>query len=587
MIVPMKKVTVLIQERDALSALGELRFLGLMHVEHIQPPQGKEISILAEDIAFINEAVNILSMFQPKKPPQLPEKERLPPDWKFVVKHIIDAHKRIEQLKEYRQTLTNRISAWEIWGEFNPKSIKSLAAEAVMVGLYQIPLHEIKSLGRELFVKVISVKAGIAHCAVVSRTKPDLPFKELEPPEMSLTAMRQRLEDDLRAIETIKKDLSRYADLMPSLFKKKQELQKEMEFYQALKGMGRSESIAYLTGYVPYDCVSAFKKTAHEQHWAFLIQEPSENDAVPTLIRNNRLVSLINPVFKLLEIIPGYRELDVSPLFLFFLSLFFGMIIGDAGYGSVYFLLTFLLQRKLARRSPDQRIFYLLYLFSACAIFWGLLTGTVFGQEWFLKVGRQALLPVLNDTTFLQAFCFFLGAFHLTLAHAWQALRKFPSLVALSDVGWICILWAANFLARTLILDLAFPAWARWLIITGLVLVIFFSNPQKNILKTIGSGLGKVALSLMNNFTDVVSYIRLFAIGLAGVAIADTVNALAAGLPKEAFLGKVLIVFVGHTINIMLGPISVLVHGIRLNVLEFSSHAELSWSGTTYKPLKA
>jgi V/A-type H+-transporting ATPase subunit I len=96
-----------------------------------------------------------------------------------------------------------------------------------------------------------------------------------------------------------------------------------------------------------------------------------------------------------------------------------------------------------------------------------------------------------------------------------------------------------------------------------------------------------VALSLMNNFTDVVSYIRLFAIGLAGVAISDTVNTLASSLGDSAILGKILIVFLGHTINIILGPMSVLVHGIRLNVLEFSAHAGLSWSGTVYKPLKA
>jgi V/A-type H+-transporting ATPase subunit I len=88
----------------------------------------------------------------------------------------------------------------------------------------------------------------------------------------------------------------------------------------------------------------------------------------------------------------------------------------------------------------------------------------------------------------------------------------------------------------------------------------------------------------MNNFTDVVSYVRLFAVGLAGIAISDTVNMLAAGFGPGVI--SVLIIFLGHTINIVLGPLSVLVHGIRLNVLEFSGHAGLSWSGIAYKPLK-
>jgi len=102
----------------------------------------------------------------------------------------------------------------------------------------------------------------------------------------------------------------------------------------------------------------------------------------------------------------------------------------------------------------------------------------------------------------------------------------------------------------------------------------------------IGQGLGAVALSLVNNFTDVVSYVRLFAVGLAGVAIADTVNSLAVGLGGGNNLGGFTVLFIGHAINIVLGPMSVLVHGIRLNVLEFSGHAGLSWSGVGYKPLQ-
>ena len=90
----------------------------------------------------------------------------------------------------------------------------------------------------------------------------------------------------------------------------------------------------------------------------------------------------------------------------------------------------------------------------------------------------------------------------------------------------------------------------------------------------------------MNNFTDVVSYVRLFAVGLAGVAISDTVNTLSGVFGGDNPMIKIVIIFLGHTINVLLGPISVLVHGIRLNVLEFSGHAGLTWSGVPYKPLE-
>jgi V/A-type H+-transporting ATPase subunit I len=188
----------------------------------------------------------------------------------------------------------------------------------------------------------------------------------------------------------------------------------------------------------------------------------------------------------------------------------------------------------------------------------------------------------------MQTFCFFLGALHLSIAHSWRASLKFPSPTALADVGYICILWTAFFLARTLILGEAFPPFGIWLVAAGIILVIVFTNPQAHVLRGIGEGLGTVALSLMNNITDVISYIRLFAVGLATLAIAETTNTLASGLGDGvmAFVGGVIIILIGHGLNIILGPMSVLVHGVRLNVLEFSGHANVTWSGFAFEPLK-
>jgi V/A-type H+-transporting ATPase subunit I len=507
-------------------------------------------------------------------------------DWEFLVKHIIDCDKRYGQLQEYSRRLNSSISQWQDWGDFDPEAIQSLSSQNIHVKLFQVPVKEVKKFPADCVVKVVSKSKGLAKCVVVSQKIIDLPFKETILPKMSLEKMRARLAEDNGCMESIKNDIKKQNAHLANLNSIKKSLEKDLEFQEAVNGMGSLESLDYITGYIPFDSKDSLLETARREQWGITISEPGEDENVPTLIRNPAWISIVSPVFKALGILPGYRELDISPLFLIFLSLFFGMIIGDAGYGLVYFAFTFWLHKKLGAKIADKRVFYLFYLFSSCAVFWGLLTGTVFGQEWFLKAGYKAIAPILNDTKFLQAFCFFLGAFHLTLGHAWQGIRKIPSLAALSDAGWICVLWAAFFVAKTLILNDPFPFFGKWLIITGLSLVILFSHPQRNILKAIGSGLGTVALSLMNNFTDVVSYVRLFAVGLAGVAISDTVNTLAASLGSDNLIGQYAIVFAGHTINIILGPMSVLVHGIRLNVLEFSSHVGLSWSGLTYKPLE-
>lgn len=586
MIVPMKKVALIIRSEDADSMARELRSLGVVHVEHQRLPQGEEITRLKEDLNLLDSAINILSV--PELSRQNPgPKKTLSQDWHFIAHHIVDLEKRLRQLEEYSLALKARISQWQRWGDFQPEAVEQLRQKGIDIRLYEIPQKELKGLPTGLIVEKIFAYAGTAGCVTISQGKAEIPFKEISLPKMGLEKMRTRLYEDGRMIEIIRDDLCKYLAQKQALGEIRENLAKQLELSEAVKGMADFGRIIYLKGYLPFDKEMLLRRSAERNSWGLVVEDPSQDDQVPTLLRNPGWVSIIKPVFRLIEIIPGYRELDISPLFLCFLGLFFGMIIGDAGYGGLYFGLTFLAQKKFFRRASDEKVFFLFYFFSACAILWGLLTGTVFGQEWYLKAGLKPFVPALNDSKFLQAFCFFIGALHLTLAHLWQGVRKLPSLAAAADSGWICILWAAFFLAKALILSDPFPIFARWLIISGVALVVFCSSPQRNILKMIAQGLGTLALSLVNNFTDVVSYVRLFAVGMAGIAISDTVNTLAFSLGGGNIIAKTLIIFLGHGINLVLGPLSVLVHGIRLNVLEFSGHANLSWSGSPYKPLRS
>lgn len=585
MIVPMKKIAVIAQSKESGACIRSLQALGVLHVQHSGIPSGQDISELREDSALAENAIRILSS------PEIlcssrDRKSGFIEDWKTSVRHVVESWKRLDQLEEYSRGIRNSIKEWHEWGDFDPADIKDLSSKGLFIKLYEIPVRELKNLPGNLIVRRLFSSSGSVGCAVISRGKIDLPFTEKQPPKMSVARMRERLAQDERAIDSIKKDMLRHACHLEAFVRIKRALDRELECHEAIRGMAQEGEISYVTGYAPFDAVSKIMNRAKEKEWAVFVTDPSETDDVPTLVKNPKWISIIEPIFKLIEIVPGYRELDISPLLLIFLGLFFGMIIGDAGYGALYILLTMLAQIKFGRKMKDKRIFYLLYFFSSCAIFWGVLTGTIFGQEWYIKSGFKPVIPVLNDTKFIQAFCFMLGAFHLTLAHGWQAIRKAPALIALADIGWIVVLWSAFFYARMLILSEALPGFVNPSLVCGISLVVFFTNPQKNILKAAGEGLGAVALSIMNNFTDVVSYVRLFAVGLAGVAISDTVNTLAADFAGNNIFIKIAIVASGHTINILLGPLSVLVHGVRLNVLEFSGHIGLTWSGTRYRPLK-
>ena len=585
MIVKMKKVFLLIQKNQARAALDSLGALGVVHVEHEHLPSGNELNEISEKLGLIEQSRSILSAAGQNPAKYITHKSG---DLQNVCRHIIDLQKRYDQLREYSVTLNSWIDFWGSWGDFDPAQIKAMREKGVFIKFYQIPKDKLKILPQSIILREISAQGSLINCLVIAEEDIDIDFKELELPKVSLSGMKNRLSEDAKIMVNIREELSEYLIYNNDLIGVEEDLLNQKEFYSVLNGMGQAEEISYVKGYIPVESEALLLKQARQSGWGILTLEPDENDLVPTLVRNPAWISLIKPVLKLLELVPGYRELDISPLFIIFFSIFFGILIGDAGYGAVYFLLNLWAQKKIGHKVKDKSVFFLFYILSFCAIIWGLLTGTFFGQAWLSGMGIKPLVPLLVNATFVQALCFFIGALHLSLAHGWRAMLKAPALSALADLGWISVIWAVFFLAKTLLLGDPFPLFGNWLIITGLVLVLFFTSPQKNILKTIGAGLGTIALSLVNNFTDVVSYIRLFAVGLAGVAIADAFNAMAAGVVKKGdiltILVAVLIVICGHLLNIILGPMSVLVHGVRLNVLEFCSHANVSWDGFAYKP---
>jgi V/A-type H+-transporting ATPase subunit I len=588
MIVPMKKIVLLAQAKDAENTLKSLRKLGVLHLEHIQVPKGKDISALLEDILLIERAATILVSNYPTAKLDTLSDGRI--DWKKIAIHIVDIQKRVEQLKEYAVTLKKNIDKWRPWGDFEPQEVLKLRQNNIHFGFYQLTRKELKELGREFFIKEVSGVGKIVNCLIIAQGEHcDIPHKDLELPHLSLSAMQRRLEEDMQKVSSLLIEMKGYIAYYQELLAAKRHLERELEFYEARAGMGNDSGFIYIKGFAPVNAQELLLTVAKREGWAILLEDPQAADNVPTLLKNPRWVTIISPLFRFLEILPGYSELDISLPFLIFFSLFFGILIGDAGYGLAYLAITFFLQRRLSKRNLNPALFHLFYILSLCAIAFGLLTGTFFGQEWLVKLGIRPLVPALNDMHNLQAVCFFIGALHLTIAHSWRAILKMPALSALADIGWISVLWTGFFLAKTLILGDAFPYFAKWLLISGATLVILFTNPDKNILKGILKGLGTLALNLMNNFTDVVSYVRLFAVGLAGVAIADAFNSMAGLVGNKGVLAiiiSMLVLVIGHALGVVLGPVSVLVHGVRLNVLEFSGHANVTWSGFDYKPFK-
>jgi V/A-type H+-transporting ATPase subunit I len=295
---------------------------------------------------------------------------------------------------------------------------------------------------------------------------------------------------------------------------------------------------------------------------------------------------------------PGYHEYDISIWFLLFFSLFFAILIGDAGYGLIFLASTFLVRRKF-KKAPFEP-FVLMYVLSGATIIWGALSGTYFGSE------AIAQLPILkaivnpnissfdlsssgfNDNqTFMISLCFLIGAIHLTIAHLLVAIKNLKSLKMISQIGWVGIIWSLYFIAGSLVLGKEFPQVGIYLFIVSLILTLLFSNAENGILKGLGATLGSLPLNIISGFSDVVSYLRLFAVGYASVVVAHSFNQMAIGSGINSIASGIIaaiILLLGHSLNIILGAMAIIVHGIRLNMLEFSGHLNMEWSGIKYRP---
>jgi len=580
MIVRMKKITLVVQAKDVEEALTSLGKLGLLHIEHQNAPEGEGIKEVERTCLSISKAIDIL--------PNTKDNRHLSEGPGKLAHEAVSLVDKKEIILESLRKINKDIETWKAWGDFDPEFIDDLKSRGVSVYLCRLTKKQIKEVPGEVILEKLFKKGNVHYCAIISQRDMDLKFGTLNMPAKSLGEMIAEEKEHKKRLSGIDKRLIELAGYKNLLISHKRHLESILEFNRARAGMGRFENLSYIIGYCPVHAVNSFERRTKAERWGLLVEDPDESDNVPTLIKNPRWIEMIKPVFQVIKTIPGYREMDISFWFLLFFSVFFGMLIGDAGYGVVFFIANLFCHARFKNRIKDKSIFILTYFLSISTIIWGVLTGTFFGQSW-LPPTVKPLLPFLRESRNIQALCFFIGALHLSIAHAWRFIRKMPSLKAFSEAGWVCMLWAAYFLARMLILGEIFPESGKYLFICGASLVILCTNPTKNIFKTIGSGIGGLLLNVINAFTDTVSYIRLFAVGAATVAVADAFNQMALGIGYgdiiSGFFTALVLIF-GHTLNILLGAMAVLVHGVRLNVLEFSSHLNMEWSGVEYKPFR-
>ena len=628
MIVPMKKVSLIIRENKKNETLKTLRKLGIVHIE-ITEGSGERLTLLQEQMALLESA--IFAIGKTKKPEQkdVSDQEAL-----SVATKVQALGEEKKQCQAEKIALSSELDRLKSWGDMDPSSMLDLESKGYEVSFYEMPKNEYESLADDIeTVRLDATKSTVRFMLL----NPDASLSgyRLTMPTISTHEMKRRLCELNARIDEIDEAIASYACYVESIKRAIQAAEKELQFETYATGMAdealspeseRPISVAYFTGYIEAENLDKLRETATNNSWGLLVQEPKEEDNVPTKLKNNKFVSLIYPLTDFLGTVPGYFEYDISGWFLAFILIFFGIIFGDGGYGLLISAVAAIpIIKSLVTKKPVSPMFLLVGLFGLSTILWGTLTCTWFGLSpeqlpgWIKSLSIPVISNVYGDKIWypfwtngaaglttaqnLQIFCFSLALIQLTVAHVKGVIRNKGSLKMLGDIGSILQLFGIFYLVLSLVVNaevfsfglviggIPIGTVAIALIAVGFVLSFVFSNYEGSIIKSILSSctnIVSVLLGVVNVFSDIVSYIRLWAVGLAGAAISATVNELAGPLLGNflfMIVAIVLLVF-GHGLNMILNVLSVIVHGIRLNTLEFSSHLDMSWSGHKFKPFK-
>lgn len=601
MIEKMSKITLLVDEGSAKSALRSLRKLGVLHVKPLQNPPSSDMSAIEARLEEIKRVLILLGE------PDDPKQKASGKVEKFVDEVLESSRTRLDLGREL-ESLKEADRWYADWTKVSLDDMASLEKDGFYVKLYQLPPSAWGSEKANENLFALSATKDSVKVALVSRDPEEtLDHRPVSIPEISSKAVQSRILEIEKELIKIEKTVEGHRCHIELIKKYDESLKKDHQFSIIQNGLGFEENIAYLQGYVPSDEAATIDKAAEKNGWGFVEEEPELTDNPPTKLKNSRWIKIIEPVFDFLGTTPGYREKDISMYFLIFFAIFVAMIIGDAGYGMIFLLVSIFATFKMKKGGGKlPSVIVLMYVLSFTTIIWGTITGTWFGSAAIANIPffKSMIIPdiasfpeifpdlTVNPQAKVQLICFILAILQLGLASIMNFIDNLPKLKAFEHLGWFALTVGAFTLVLNLVLGMAMPSFTVPLMAGGFGFIVIFGAQEKgkSFFKGVLAGLGgafNTFLDAISSFSNIISYIRLFAVGMATVAIATAFNDMAAGMMEgPAIIGGVIVLLIGHSLNLVMGLLSVMVHGIRLNLLEFSGQLGLEWTGYKYVPFK-
>ena len=556
--------------------LLDLQTLGIMHVEPLQAIPAEqsrtEHDSLREALRYLEDCPN----------PRRPRQAGADFDLGVLVQQVLENKQQREEALDELELIREHELAMRPWGDFELPPLESM--DGYRLWFYRVPLGK-AGLLEHLSTpwKVVNQNHRHLFLVLVSRQEP--PAEELPavPREHvgrhSLSELARQREQVLLQLEDINSERERLSGWAGSIRESlNASLDAQQREFIGKRGLQASQCLV-LQGWIPERNLPELYSWVDQAPVAVKLLDTEPSDQPPTLLDNSDFTGGGEEAVRFFQI-PGYRSYDPSTLVFFSFILFFAMILADAGYALVLAAIVWLFRRKLKEKGrTGLRLLALGWSLAATSLLWGILTGSWFGVAPAPDslAGTLHLLD-MNDFDSMMKLSIGVGALHLVVANGVSAWSQRDRLCALAPVGWAIavasgfLLWLAHMNDQSA----QDSIWAVTLVL-GLIMVLLFTSERS------GHGITDLSLRLLDGFKalyglskafgDVLSYMRLFALGLSSASLAVTFNQLAIDARDSMAAGGIvvfaLILLLGHGLNFVLAVMSGVIHGMRLNLLEF------------------
>jgi V/A-type H+-transporting ATPase subunit I len=591
----MHKYAFLVYHRDFEAFLIKLQELGMIDIE-------KQSRTISDDeralIALINRYTLAIRDLKVRNV-TITEVDSMASE--LVVNEFEAIIKEKEQVDNAIRKSQKDLSDVRPWGSFDTNLLKTLTERGLRIRFYITNEKSFtENLLEEYSIEVINREAGQVYFVWVQENDEVLPIDavEVKAPSFSFSEKESEILSLRERIESIENRLEQLANYVLQLENTKSELVNRLEFNSVHQSADRQadEKLMVLQGWVPRPRNDEFVKFLESESIIYLTERAQKTDNAPILLKNNRFARLFEPIGSLFTS-PTYGEIDLTPMFAPFFMMFFGFCLGDAGYGLVMLLGASLY--KLKAKKEFRPILSLVQWLAVSTVIFGIITGTLFGIS-LIKVDWPMLAKyksIFLDQNQLFRLALIIGAVQIVFGmfvKAANQIRLWGWRHSISTFGWLLLLIGS---AAIYGLSLWKPETVKLLGLEHQILlgvagigIFFFNSPGKNPFVNFGLGIWDSYNMVTGLFGDVLSYIRLFALGLSSAILGNVFNSLAFGMaPDIPVLGAIVTIIIlvaGHSINLFMAALGSLVHPMRLTFVEFYKNSGFIGGGKSYQPFQ-